>query len=70
MTPWLYFTDGKAEVEGNELHKGDAITGEASELTNVTLLENSTLVLFVFILDYPRSYKYLLRQSLKGQYYS
>ncbi|AXI09938.1 hypothetical protein CUC15_13805 [Oceanobacillus zhaokaii] len=57
MTPWLYFMDGKAEAE-------------ASELTNVTLLENSTLVLFVFILDYPRSYKYLLRQSLKGQYYS
>jgi len=51
MTPWLYIMDGQVEVVGNELHKGDAVTGEASELINVTLLENSTLVLFLVDLN-------------------
>lgn len=51
MTPWLYVMDGKAKVEGNTLNKGDAITGEVDELEEVTLLENSTLVLFLVDLN-------------------
>lgn len=47
MTPWLYVMDGRAAVEGTLLDKGDAITGEDSELKQITLTVDSTLVLFL-----------------------
>lgn len=51
MTPWLYIMDGNAEVEGHSLEKGDAITGEKDEVSTVTLLEDTTLVLFLVNLN-------------------
>lgn len=45
-TPWLYIFDGLIESHGETLHKGDAITGDIDELTNITLLEDTTIVLF------------------------
>ncbi len=51
MTPWLYIMDGSAQVEAHSLEKGDAITGEKDEVSTVTLMEDTTLVLFLVNLN-------------------
>lgn len=57
MTPWLYVMDGRIEVSGESLDKGDGITGSPDELTTVKLNEDTTLVLFLVNLDAPMTLK-------------
>jgi len=51
MTPWLYMMNGRAQLDGISLEKGDAITYEKDEVSTVTLLEDTTLVLFLVNLN-------------------
>lgn len=47
MTPLLFVMDGKVEVEGHELSKGDVISADSKHLNKLSILEDTTLVLFL-----------------------
>ena len=53
MTPWLYVMDGEIEIFNNKLEKGEAITFEKDLFSEVKLLKESSLVLFLVDLDAP-----------------
>lgn len=57
MTPWLYVMDGSIEVQGETLHKGDAVTDGPDSLKIIKLKEASTLVLFLVNLNAPMTLK-------------
>ncbi|EGA90949.1 accessory protein [Planococcus donghaensis MPA1U2] len=46
-TPWLYVMDGEITAHGESLHKGDAISSTAEELTTIQLEKDTTIVLFL-----------------------
>ena len=56
MTPWLYVMDGEISVHDYTLAKGDAITGDSNELTDISVSKDSTLVLFLVDLKAKMTY--------------
>lgn len=48
--------NGAAIVDKHKLEKGDTITGEEDEITNVILEKDSTLVLFLVDLNAEMSF--------------
>ncbi|MCU5746522.1 pirin family protein [Staphylococcus sp. SQ8-PEA] len=53
MTPWLYVMDGSINISNQTLDKGEAITTEDSDFSEVKLLKDTTLVLFLVDLNAP-----------------
>lgn len=50
-TPWLYVFDGEITAHGETLRKGDGISGTSDELTAITLVKDTTVVLFLVDLN-------------------
>ncbi|MGW7976880.1 pirin family protein [Staphylococcus xylosus] len=53
MTPWLYVMDGNIDISNNILEKGEAITTENNNFSEIKLLKDTSLVLFLVDLNAP-----------------
>lgn len=53
MTPWLYVMNGNIEISNKTLEKGEAITIKNNHFSNIKLLNDASLVLFLVDLNAP-----------------
>ncbi|WP_034671564.1 pirin family protein [Ectobacillus panaciterrae] len=53
LAPWLYVMEGSISVNDVVVNKGDAVTDLTSDLSSISVLKDSTLVLFLVKMDAP-----------------
>lgn len=53
MSPWLYVMDGSISVNNVTLNRGDAVTYTSTEVSEINVLKDTTLVLFLVKLNAP-----------------